>query len=712
MKIRTKLMVVITAVNLLGIGGLTISSVMFSSKQSTALAEKTIIDAAVNTADLVQLYLEIALDEIRAVAQIANHLDEFPAEERRKELNFMLESLTKENPGYVGVWAAFEPNALDGNDAHYVNTPGTDATGRYISYYSMVNNQITLEPLTGYSTDDYYNVSLKSGEEGLIEPYFYPIGGKQVLITSLTVPIKIKGRIVGVAGIDLELTSIQSMAERVKPLGTGVVGIFSKNGIIVAHPDPSRAGKQMRETEVDMVGEYLPTLVDAVANSKDLSSKFFSPALKASFNLAVHPRKIGHSVTPWAVAILVPSETIMTPIYQMTRFLTIFGVITLAILTVVIFFISHSITAPLNSMEKVFHILGEGDFTPTLAATGKDEIGNIGRSFNVTLDKIRKLIAAIKSQTASLVSVSDELSSVSKQLASGAEETVSQSHTVASTAEEMSVNINAMASGAEQASVNANEVAGAAEQMSTNMNTIASAVEEMSASINQIAGNTSEVRKVATDATGKALDATDVMSKLGVAAKEIGQVTNVIKNIADKTNLLALNATIEAASAGDAGKGFAVVAGEIKELANQSAKSADDIAHRIDGIQNGTNNAVEVIGGVSDIIAKINRSVEAIAGHVEQQTKASNEIANSVAQANIGAKRVAGAIGEVAKGANDVSRNAGEAAKGAQNVSSNALTMSQAAKESAQGAGQVNQSAGDLARIASELKDSVSRFKV
>jgi methyl-accepting chemotaxis protein len=248
--------------------------------------------------------------------------------------------------------------------------------------------------------------------------------------------------------------------------------------------------------------------------------------------------------------------------------------------------------------------------------------------------------------------------------------------------------------------------------MSTNMNTIASSIEEMSSSINQIATNAYGTRKVASEATEKSKNATDVMGKLGTAAKEIGQVTDVIKKIADKTNLLALNATIEAASAGEAGTGFAVVAGEIKELANQSAQSADDIARRIEGIQQGTGDAVHVINDVSDIIIKINQSVEAIAGHVEQQTKASNEIASNVSQANTGAKRVASAIGEVAKGANDVSRNAGEAAKGAANVSQNIVKVSDVARDSSLGAQRVNQSATDLSKIAGDLKSTVGRFKV
>jgi len=375
-------------------------------------------------------------------------------------------------------------------------------------------------------------------------------------------------------------------------------------------------------------------------------------------------------------------------------------------------YMTFSITRPLKVIVEDVNVIESGDLTTALNIDRQDELGELAKAQDSLSSKFRTVIKGMRINSDTLAGASEELSSVSKQLASGAEETVSQSNTVASTTEEMAVNINAMASAAEEASANASEVASAAEQMSTNMNTIASAVEEMSASISQIAGNTNEVRKVAEEATTKASAATNVMNKLGTAAKEIGQVTDVIKKIADKTNLLALNATIEAASAGEAGKGFAVVAGEIKELANQSAQSADDIAHRIDGIQNGTNDAVTVIHDVSNIIVKINQSIEAIAGYVDQQTKASNEIANNVAQANTGAKRVAGAIGEVAKGATDVSRNAGEAAKGATNVSGNVSGMSQAAKDSAQGATQVNQSASDLARLASDLKKTVGMFKV
>jgi len=352
------------------------------------------------------------------------------------------------------------------------------------------------------------------------------------------------------------------------------------------------------------------------------------------------------------------------------------------------------------------------DLTHRIADKSRDEIGDIASSFNRLMDALRSPIAEAQACTTTLISASEELYKVSHKLSSSSEKTVKQSTEAANTTGQITANIHAIANGAEQAYANANEVASAAEEMSVNMNSVASAVEEMSASISEIASNTGETHKVAEEATTRSGEATSVMSKLGLAAKEIGQVTEVIKKIADKTNLLALNATIEAASAGAAGKGFAVVAGEIKELANQSSASADDIARIIDGIQSGTSDAVNVIGEVSNIITKINSSIEAIAGHVGQQTKASNEIANNVAQANTGAKRVATAIAEVARGTNDVSRNANEVAVGATNVNNNVTDVSHVAEEAAQGAEQVNKFATDLSRVASDLKKTVNQFKV
>jgi len=364
--------------------------------------------------------------------------------------------------------------------------------------------------------------------------------------------------------------------------------------------------------------------------------------------------------------------------------------IAVTILVVVLFlsiglgiFLTISVTRPLHTVVGTISKIEKGDLTVRAGLERNDELGILSKALDSLSERLQTMFKHFQENSDTLAGSAEELSSIGRQ--------------VSSATEEVNANISSMASGATEASANAHEVAGTAEEMSTNMNTMAAAVEELSASINQISYNALEANKISDEAKIKSNEATSAMNKLGTAAKEIGKVTDVIKKIADKTSLLALNATIEAASAGEAGKGFAVVAGEIKELANQSTQSADDIAQRIETIQLDTSEAVIVISAVTDIITKINNSVEVISSHVDQQTKASNEIASNVAQVNVGAKRVASAIGEVAKGSRDMSRSAEEIAR---------------SSISAENTRQINQGADELARLASDLKKALSQFKV
>jgi methyl-accepting chemotaxis protein len=451
-----------------------------------------------------------------------------------------------------------------------------------------------------------------------------------------------------------------------------------------------------RTTKIDPVtGSSMEELSPAVLNAANEMSK----ALAAAVEMRVNATK---TLSDDASELAAHSESIATTLLIITLLVSIgLGIL-----------LTFSITRPLSTVVGTLSKIEKGDMTVRANLEREDELGTLSKALDNLSARLQTIFRNLRQSSDTLASSAEELSSVGRQVTSTAEENVSQSATVASTAEQAAVNINAMASGAEEASASANEVASAAEQMSTNMNTIAAAVEEMSASISEISNNAGEANKVANEATIKSHEATSAMGKLSVAAKEIGQVTEVIKKIADKTNLLALNATIEAASAGEAGKGFAVVAGEIKELANQSAVSADDIARRIESIQEGTGEAVTVIKNVSDIIANINHSVEAISSHVGQQTKASNEISSNVAQASAGSKRVASAISDVAKGGASIARNASEAARGSTVISQSVVGITHGAKESAQGAKQINQSAGELARLASDLKSVLSQFKV
>ncbi|MCV5941092.1 hypothetical protein OFN64_30935, partial [Escherichia coli] len=72
----------------------------------------------------------------------------------------------------------------------------------------------------------------------MMEPYMYPVRGKQELITTISQPIKLRGEIIGSLGFDLSLNELQSQSEDYASDlfdGQGRILISSWKGITLAN---------------------------------------------------------------------------------------------------------------------------------------------------------------------------------------------------------------------------------------------------------------------------------------------------------------------------------------------------------------------------------------------------------------------------------------------------------------------------------------------
>ncbi len=282
--------------------------------------------------------------------------------------------------------------------------------------------------------------------------------------------------------------------------------------------------------------------------------------------------------------------------------------------------LARSVARPLRRAAAVLDDVANGDLRGHVDATGEDEIGQIARHLNKTLDRLRSALGAIAQSSAALSVASGSLTQAAL--------TMGQSTDVAS----------------DQAGV----ASTAADQVAGHVSGVATGAEQMGSSIGEIARNATDAAQIAASAVDLARSANTAMGKLGESSTEIGSVIKVITSIAEQTNLLALNATIEAARAGEAGKGFAVVATEVKDLAQETAKATADIASRVDTIQADTLEAVSAIEAITDVIARINDTQSTIASAVEEQTATSGEISRSVGEVAARATDIAEAIGGVA----------------------------------------------------------------
>ncbi len=360
----------------------------------------------------------------------------------------------------------------------------------------------------------------------------------------------------------------------------------------------------------------------------------------------------------------------------------IIGVATLALIGFTAWRVGK-LTRRLNGSVAALSAIADGDLDHPIDDTeAQDEIGAVGRALLVFRDNAVERRRLRDQSEAEREAREERNRRIETLIATFREDMASMLQQVAGATQEMDATAQALNGIADTANHQAAAAAGASEEASTNVQTVASAAEELASSIEEIGRQVRQADDVSQQASTRAEATNSQVASLAEAAKRIGDVVSLIQDIAEQTNLLALNATIEAARAGEAGRGFAVVASEVKTLASQTAKATEEIRGQIEGIQASTEDAVDAIGAIREIMTEVGTYTASIASAVEQQASATSEI----------------------------SRNVQEAASGTEVVSENISGVTGAVGETSQSSAQVASATAELANQAEKLRSTVDRF--
>jgi methyl-accepting chemotaxis protein len=422
------------------------------------------------------------------------------------------------------------------------------------------------------------------------------------------------------------------------------------------------------------------------------------------------------------------------------------------------------ITRPLNRLIHVAEQIGQsGDLEHTLDIHGKDEIGQLARTFdsmvkylkemasvseaiaggNLTVEVhprsandtlanaftrmvegLRGLVRNVRDAASQVASASSQVASASDESARNSLQTSSAIDEVTSTMHEMSVNVQNMVKSTQTQASSVSETSASIDQMVTSIQRVADTAkvlldisnrsrEEVHSGIGTMEKATDGLNRINTTirSSGEIIDA------LGGRADDIGKIVEVIDDLAEQTNLLALNAAIEAARAGEHGLGFAVVADEVRKLAEKSAQSTKEISELIESIQKEARKAVENMEKSTTIVNEglnlgqdLNAALRKISNVVTEVYKFAQEIGAATNEQSHGSSQIARATTRLNEITHEINSAVEEQASGAQAVVQAMERMRELVQSSTSGSTELAASSDQMSKMSRDLLDSMDRF--
>jgi methyl-accepting chemotaxis protein len=329
---------------------------------------------------------------------------------------------------------------------------------------------------------------------------------------------------------------------------------------------------------------------------------------------------------------------LFAPVQATTRTTLLTTLLTMPFAGLLAYGIARTITKPIQQLTSTAQHLAAGDLSQRVSLRQRDEIGQLGTSFNTMAQSLEERVAAEQQAQAEaqqlrqveadrrqqLETVVSTYNAFADQVAQGnltvrvdvvdgqdeltllghnLNRMVRGLHTISRDVQQASAAIASAAAeilaSTSQQAASATEQSAAITQTTTTVEEVKAIAQQTAHQANQLVSQSHQVLDTAHQGSAAVDHTVDGMGLIRARVESIahtilalaeqthaiGEITATVTDLADQSNLLALNAAIEAARAGEQGKGFAVVAQHVRELAERSKSATTQVQQILHEIQ-------------------------------------------------------------------------------------------------------------------------------
>ena len=671
MKLRTKMLLGILGTVMFIFIAVGIVVVRSSNQSARASAEIIAARSTGETAVQISKKLEAYKQKLDGISIVIESMKRDAT--ARAKLTSWMKKLLDGMPGATSAWIAFEPDQFDGADATLAGKHGFGPKGRMVISYMRSGSGITrvTEGIEDYLGLDFYRLPLTSGQPTLLEPYPYTFpSGEEHLLTTFARPIRLNGKVVGVIGVDVDLSSITELLTDVSSSPNAFSFLLSNQGVITGAKDQTLLSKKISDWKPD--SKSLPQIMNAIQGVS----------------------------TPWSLFNATPESEIMADANALTRRLLLSFTIGLFIVAGILYFMIQRVVSPIKAITERINAFATLDFKRDLSKRWltelKDEVGDMARSLRNLQENLVTILVDLSAETNTFMDRAQTLASLSEETVASTEEVKASVDQAAALSESSSASLELTTSGIQEVAHAASMTANAAEEGAEAATKTASLGTAVASEVEQVVNRINNVG-------AKSHDSGESIRKVGNSVAAITNFISTIASIADQTNLLALNAAIEAARAGEAGRGFAVVAEEVRKLAEESNVAAREVEKLIGALQGDTKSADLVIGEMNHILKEAVEIVRHAEGKLAESMGQTDTL-NGIMQ------NMAATAQQQAAASTEMSQSIGQTTNDTQEVMESLDNIKNAMEEAAQASERVAQEAQGMTQGVDSLRRIIEQF--